>query len=412
LIPALREQFNQKYAPENYVRLQQLLEERLGVPLRFRVAETPCFLPRDLLERCAEIGAELTRRLVDDPAYLAAALDAIPMGFRAPGFTAHPHFMTADFGLVLEADGTLSPRIVELQAFPSVYAYQAALCQAYRNAYDLPATLGQYLGGYDEPSYWEQLGRVILNGHAPEHVILAEVEPESQKTYPDFALTAERLGIRIVDIASLVIERRPGQPADVFYSADGKPVRVDRIYNRAIVDEILARNIQLPFRYDEPLAVEWAGHPNWYFAISKFSLPYLDHPAVPPALFLDDWLRSTNEGTLSPVLAALPRSEWILKPLFGFAGRGIEFAPSDELLAAIPAPERHGFLMQRRMHFSPIIATPFGPTQTEIRILYLWADGGQLEPVFSLTRLGRGKMMGVDHNRNQEWVGGSAAFYV
>jgi len=411
LIPVLRERFNQSYTPDGYARLQRHLGEQLGASPGFRVAETPCFLPRELLDRCASIGSELTLRLVNDPGYRETALAAIPSGFRAPGFTPHPHFMTVDFGLVREADGSLSPRIVELQAFPSVYAYQAALCQAYRQAYDLPASLGQYLGGYDEQSYWEQLGRVILNGHPPEHVILTEVQPERQKTYPDFALTARRFGIRIVDIAELVLEREAGQPAKVFYREGRELVRVERIYNRAIVDEILAKHIDLPFRYSEPLAVEWAGHPNWYFAISKFSLPYLDHPAVPPAYFLDDWLRLSGEGGLPPAVAALPRPEWILKPLFGFAGRGIEFGPTDEQIAAIPEADRRGYLMQQRMHFAPVIDTPFGPTQTEIRILYLWPDGGALEPVFSLTRLGRGKMMGVDHNRDQEWVGGSAAFY-
>jgi hypothetical protein len=411
LIPALREHFNQSYTPEAYARLQQHLREELGSAPGFRVAETPCFLPRTLLDRCAAVGARLTHRLVDDPEYLSAALDAIPSGYRVPELNAHPHFMTADFGLVREPDGSLSPRIVELQAFPSVYAYQAALCQAYREAYALPSTLGQYLGGYTEKTYWEQLGRVILKGHAPEHVILTEVEPERQKTYPDFALTAGRLGIRIVDIAKLVIERRPGEPAGVFYREQGELVRVERIYNRAIVDEIMAKKIELPFRYDEQLAVEWAGHPNWYFAISKFSLPYLKDASVPPAFFLDEWLDTSKQGGFTAEIAALPRSEWILKPLFGFAGRGIEFAPTDEQLAAVAVHEQRGFLMQQRMHFTPVIETPFGPTQTEIRILYLWADGGELEPVFSLTRLGRGKMMGVDHNRDQEWVGGSAAFY-
>ena len=216
-----------------------------------------------------------------------------------------------------------------------------------------------------------------------------------------------------MDIASLEIERSSpsNAPARVFYRTGGKRVQVRRIYNRVIVEELVAKGIKLSFDYDEPLAVEWAGHPDWYFAISKFSLPYLNHPAVPPAFFLGDWLRRSADGTLARELRALARSEWILKPLFSFAGRGIEFAPTDALLAAI-APSEHGnYLMQQRMHFAPVIDTPHGPTQTEIRILYLWPDGGELEPVLSLTRLGRGKMMGVDHNRDQEWVGGSAAFY-
>ncbi|HEY0784250.1 MAG TPA: hypothetical protein VGD62_00165, partial [Acidobacteriaceae bacterium] len=363
MIAALRTRFNQSYTPQAYARLTELLEASLETPLGFRVAETPCFLPRELLEGCAAIGAELTHQLVGNASYLEAAQGAIPAGFRADGLSAHPHFMTADFGLVREADGALAPKIVELQAFPSVYAYQAALCQAYREAYQLPASLGQYLGGHTEESYWELLGRTILNGHAPEHVILTEVEPERQKTYPDFALTARRLGIRIVDIAQLVLERRAGEPARVFYQREGERVPVHRIYNRAIVDEIMAREIRLPFRYDEPLAVEWAGHPNWYFAISKFSLPYLQHAAVPPAFFLDRWLA----GELPEELRALPRAEWILKPLFAFAGRGIEFGPSDAQLGAIAPGERGGFLMQQRMHFAPVIETPFGATQAEVR---------------------------------------------
>ena len=405
LIPALRTTFNATYRREDYERLKQHLEQGLGCQLGFRVAETPCFLPRQLLDRCASIGADLTRQLVANPTYLDRALAAIPSGFRAPNFSDHPHFMTADFGLVEEADGSLAPKIVELQAFPSIYAYQVALCAAYRAAYHLPDNLGQFLGGHTEETYWLKLRQVILNGHAPEHVILTEVAPEKQKTYPDFALTAARLGIRVVDISDLVIERHSSRPSSVFYRWNGELVPVRRIYNRAIVDEILASQVKLPFSYEEPLDVEWAGHPNWYFAISKFSLPYLQHAAVPPAFFLDEWLGDAAG------MPQLPRSEWILKPLFGFAGRGIEFAPSDEQLAAIPQEQRRDYLMQQRMHFAATIDTPFGPTQTEIRILYLWPDGEALQPVFALTRLGRGKMMGVDHNRDQEWVGGSAAFY-
>ena len=402
--------FNQNYRPEQYARLLERLADRTGAAPGFRVAETPCFLPVELLHRCAAVGAELTLRLVEDQSYLEQALAAIPSGFRMPGLGAHPNFMTADFGLVEQVDGSYAPKLVELQAFPSIYAYQTALCAAYREAYALPPELGQFLGGHSEESYWELLRRTILGAHDPEHVILTEVTPEKQKTYADFALTSARLGVPIVDIATLHIERQSdGAPARVFYrDGAGRLTPVERIYNRAIVDEVVAKAVRLPFRYDEPLAVEWAGHPNWYFAISKFSLPFLKHPAVPPAFFLDDWMA----GRVPNELRDLPREEWILKPLFAFAGKGIEFGPSDEQLEAIPPSERRGWLMQERVHFSPTIDTPFGLTQMELRILYLWPDGGELQPVLTLTRLGRGKMMGVDHNRNQEWVGGSAAFHV
>ena len=102
------------------------------------------------------------------------------------------------------------------------------------------------------------------------------------------------------------------------------------------------------------------------------------------------------------------RENYLLKPLYSFAGSGIVFAPTDQQLAAIPA-ERHNYILQERMAFAPVIDTPEGGTQAEVRIMYIWPDGGKNYPVMALVRMGRGKMMGVDHNRNLEWVGGSAA---
>jgi hypothetical protein len=98
--------------------------------------------------------------------------------------------------------------------------------------------------------------------------------------------------------------------------------------------------------------------------------------------------------------------------LFSFAGKGIQFEPAQAQLEAIPPDSRKEFLLQQRMRFEPTIETPCGPTQAEIRILYLWPDAGKLTPALSLVRLGRGKMMGVDHNKDLEWVGASAAFFL
>jgi hypothetical protein len=62
------------------------------------------------------------------------------------------------------------------------------------------------------------------------------------------------------------------------------------------------------------------------------------------------------------------------------------------------------------MHFEPVVETPFGPNKAEVRIMYIWLD--ELQPVMTIIRMGRGLMMGVDHNRNLEWVGSSASFGV
>jgi hypothetical protein len=324
--------------------------------------------------------------------------------------------LTADFALVRNRNGELAPRLVEIQAFPSVFAFQALLCSAYREVYGLPDELGTYLSGLNEDSYWALFARTVLGNHDPRHVVLMEVDPQHQKTLPDFNCTAKKLGIAVVDIA----EVKPIGNKLHYTDAAGKVVPIHRIYNRAIADELIAKRIRLPFDLTHAWDVEWAGHPNWYFLISKFSVPWLrSEPVVPPAVFLSEFLEGPGREQLREAGVQLPGSvgqetvyyELLLKPLFSFAGKGIQFEPTQRQLEAIPAERRGDYLLQQRMTFVPTIETPHGLTQAEFRILYLWPDEGQLTPALSLVRLGRGKMMGVDHNRNQAWVGASAAFF-
>jgi hypothetical protein len=414
VLPALRHDFNARFQPETFRTLLHGLDAIARTHVSFPVAETPCFFPRELLEEMATTGAELTHRLLAHPDYLARSLAAIPETWRAANQNAHPHFLTADFGLVRETNGRLAPRLVEIQAFPSVFGFQWAVSEAYRSAFSLPPNLDYLFGGLSETAFWHLLDRTIVAGHDPETVVLIDVDPLQQKTLPDFHITADRLGIRIIDIAALEpLDPDPAHPARLprlGYRQGRRLIPIRRIYNRAIVDELVRKQVPLQFDYREPFDVEWAGHPNWYFHISKFSLPWLDHPAVPPAVFLNDFLEDHPNG---PHRRRLPadRNHWIRKPLFSFAGQGIQFAPSDDLLAAIPPARRQDYLLQQRVSFEPVIDTPSGPTQAEIRILYVWPDHAPLTPLLSLVRLGRGQMMGVDHNRNQSWVGASAAFF-
>ena len=411
MIPSLRQDFNARFRPELFRALLHSLDAISRTHVSFPVAETPCFFPQSLLDQMAAIGAELTLRLIRNPDYLGASLAAIPEPWRAAAQTAHPHFLTADFGLVREPSGSLAPRLVEMQAFPSVFGFQFALSEAWRTAFPLDPSLRYLYGGLDETRFWKLLESTIVAGHDPESVVLADVDPAHQKTLPDFHITADRLGIPIVDIAAIEpldpAAKSPGQLRRLGYRQGSRLIPIRRIYNRAIVDELIRRQIPLQFDYREPFDLEWAGHPNWYFHVSKFSLPWLDHPAVPTAVFLGDWFRDPAARNRLPA----GRDRLILKPLFSFAGQGIQFAPSDAQLAAIPPAQRPGYLLQERVTFEPVIDTPVGPTQAEVRILYCWPDRGHLTPLLSLVRLGRGQMMGVDHNRNQTWVGASAAFF-
>ena len=278
------------------------------------------------MQQIADTGAELTHQLLGNAAFLKASEDAVPERFRVPHCPAHPHFMTADFGLVREDDGSLAPRLVELQAFPSIFGLQAVLFESYARTFNLAPNLERFLSGLDDASYWTLLRSVIVGNHAPENVVLLEIEPEAQKTLPDFHVHEDRLGIRTVDIAKLKREGRR-----LFYRNGTRDVPIERIYNRAIVDELERKGITLPFDYRDDLDVEWAGHPNWYFRISKFAIPWLHHPAVPPAVFLNDWYDGKGRGLL-----AEDREQWVFKPLYSFAGKGVQFAPTDAELTAIP----------------------------------------------------------------------------
>jgi hypothetical protein len=401
MLQPYRDQFNTRYTTARYADLLDRLHQATRTSIEFRVSETPCFFSQALLDDIAETGCELTHQLMNQRDYLKASDQSVPELYRVPNENPHPNFMTVDFGLVRADDGSLQPRLVEMQAFPSVFGYQDLLSRQYIESFDLEPDLRWHLGGHDQMSYWELLRKVILGNHDPENVVLAEIDPDHQKTLPDFRVHEDKLNIATVDITKLT---RQGN--NLYYQRDGRSIPIHRIYNRAIVDEMERKGLKLPFDYRDDLNVEWAGHPNWYFRISKFSLPYLNHPSVPKAVFLDRWF--AHEGTQH-----LPedRNNLLLKPLYSFAGKGIQFAPTDEDLNAIPVADRHNYLLQERVTFDPAIETPHGRTQAEVRIMYLWPDGEALEPVISLVRLGRGLMMGVDHNRDQQWVGGSAALY-
>jgi hypothetical protein len=396
MVPALREEFNRNFTPARYQSFLESLGKQCGTPINFRVSETPCFIPKALLDRMAQYGHDLTMQLLTNPKYLRVSDKTVPPEYNVANEPPRPMFVSVDFGLVRNHKGGLDPKLVELQAFPTLYGYQPLSAQLYIDHYGLPKDLGIYLGGFNHDSYRKLMRDAIVGNHDPENVILMEIDPQHQKTLPDFNITQRKLGIAVVDILTL---KKRGKK--LYYSKDGREIEVRRIYNRTIVDELERKNITLPFDLRDELDVEWAGHPNWYFRISKFSIPYLQHRCVPKTWFVDG----------NPVVPT-DNQNYLLKPLYSFAGVGIKFAPTEADIDAIPAGQRHDYILQERMRFEPVIQTPHGATQMEIRMMYVWPDGGELIPVLPLVRMGRGMMMGVDHNKNLEWVGSSAALVV
>jgi hypothetical protein len=376
MVPELRREFNARLTPERYRCFLAALDNGCGTHIKFRNCETPLFLPRPLFDKMARYGVELIEQLMT-PEYLARSAQTIPPEFCVPNEDARPLFIQVDFGLT----AGVKPKLVEIQAFPSLYAYQPFLQKTYRDAYELDLAL--------DPSSDKFLRQSILGRHAPENVVLLEIDPEHQKTLPDFLLTEKLTGIRTACITKL--EKRGRK---LYF--ENRPIH--RIYNRVIVDELVRRQIKTPFDYRDDLDVEWAGHPNWYFRISKFSIPFLKHASVPRTQFL-------SEGTPGDL------ENWVLKPLYSFAGLGVVIGPTREEIDKIA--DKSQYILQERVDFAPLVETPHGGTKAEIRMMYIWPDSAaKPQAVSTIIRMGRGKMMGVDHNRDMEWVGASAAFVV
>ena len=395
MVPERRSQFNARFTEDGYRRFLQALEARCRTSIHFHVSETPCFFPVDLMRSLETAAQAMIRQLVTHPteAYRDAALAVVPERFRVANGETMPTFIAVDFGLLKTATG-VEGRLVELQAFPSLYGFQVALAEQTCETWGIE-NVAMFPGGMDRNAYLSLIKRTIVGPHEPSEVVLMDIDPDAQKTLPDFHATEDLWGVRSVDVRKVIREGRR-----LFYERDGKRTRIARIYNRVIPDDVVRANLTLPFDYRDDLDVEWMGGPDWFYRVSKFSIPHLNHPWIPRTMYLDD-------------VAKLPadRENWLLKPLFSYAGGGIVFAPTDAQIAAIPPAERDHYVLQERIAFTPMILTPDGPTQSEIRLMFV-RQGDEYRFAMPLVRMGRGKMMGVDHNKGFRWVGASAALMV
>ena len=388
-----RARFNAAFTPEGYAALLRCANETERWPTDFRISETPIFLTREFASEITRAGWDVVNQLRTH-AFAQHARTAIPPGLEVPGETPHPLFIQVDFG-VCEVDGTLAPRLIELQGFPSLYAFQPFVMGCLRAAYPaIPADWQPFFSGLDEAAYNELLRRVILAGHAPENVVLLEIDPAEQKTRIDFARTEKLLGVRPVNLTEVIRRGR-----ELFYPCEGQEVRIERIYNRLIFDELLRRpdlDGRLSYRLQDEVDVEWAGHPNWYFRISKHSLPFLKSPYASQAFFADEF--PPDE----------PLDGYVLKPLYSFAGLGVDVEPTREKLRALDAP--HDWIVQQKVTYAEFVPTVTGErSKAEIRLMFLWPPDGEPVLANNLVRMSQGKMMGVDFNKEKTWVGSSIA---
>ena len=398
MVPELRRDFNSRFTEEKYQEKVRLLVEGTGHPIGFRICETPVFfserLTRELVEAVDEIVDQVT-----SPAYLQEAERAIPPGLSVPGEDAFTTFLQVDFALVQGEDGEIHPQLIELQGFPSVYAFQWLLDRVTREVDGIPAGLTTYFGGLDDAGYAACLREVIVGDCDPENVVLLEIDPLNQKTRVDFSVTERLLGVRPVDVREVI--ERGGR---LFYRQEGdggkssREVPIHRVYNRVIFDEMERRGLSLDPVFRRELDVHWVGHPNWFLKISKFTLPFLHGRYVPRSYFVSD-------------LGEVPEDleNYVLKPLYSFAGLGVEMGVTAERLRAIDRPEH--YILQRRVEYAPLIETPDGGAKAEVRMMLVGKKGERPILINNLVRVSKGLMSGVDFNKDKTWIGASLGYH-
>jgi hypothetical protein len=392
--PHLRAAFNADFTPDKYAALTRCVNETEKWPADFRISETPIFLTREFTEKITRAAREIVAA-TRTPEFLKHAAPAVPKAMEVPNESAHPNFVVIDFAICAEGE-RLVPRLIELQAFPSLFGFQLLLLGCIRKAYPIiPRNWTSSFGGINDEAYIQLLRRTILADAAAENVILLEIEPEKQKTRVDFAATERLLGVRPVCVTKITKCGR-----HLFYECDGRQVRIERIYNRVIFDELMRRpDLNLSFRFQDDLDVTWVGHPNWYFRVSKHSLPFLKTEFTLPAFFADEFPSDQNAG------------EYVLKPLYSFAGHGVDMGPTREKIAGLRNP--HEWILQKKIEYAAFVPTVDGhKSKAEIRMMFVWPENDS-DPtlVNNLVRMSQGKMMGVDFNIDKTWVGASIALH-
>ena len=391
MIKKYREKFNSQFSSENYDQVKEILKDKSGIYTSFRLSESPIFLTADFKDKLLDASDSILDQIIDMPP--ETLQKAIPDNCRVPKDTIKPHFFTIDFGICKNLNGEIEPQLIELQAFPSLYAFQKAYENTFCQVYPF---LDEIKSEMSDDEYVIHFKKLILGNENPENVILLEIYPEKQKTAIDFLITEKYLGIKTVCLTKI---KKEG--TKLFYENEGKLIEIKRIYNRVIFDELdKIPDLKTEFDFREEVDVTWVTHPNWFFKISKFLLPLLQHQFVPKSYFLHEFPDDEN------------LENFVLKPLFSFAGSGVNLHPTKEITDKITAKEN--YILQRKVEYAPVFEDINGEfSRAEIRLLYVWHED-EKRPLLvqNLVRMTKAAMVNVDFNKKDAiWIGSSHAFF-
>ncbi len=396
MVPELRKKYNQEFTAEKYNAFLHEFNNIHPGQLDFRVAETPIFIPKDFTQK-ALAACESIIDIITQPEYKKQSERAIPEHLKVPNQDTQPHCIAFDFGICKNEQGELEPQLIEMQGFPSLFAYQVFLAEVHAQHLIQPAGYSSYLNGFTKESYIALLRKIIIADCNPENVVLLEIFPEKQKTRIDFLCTQDLLGIKTVCLTEVVQQGR-----QLYYYNENKKILIKRIYNRLIFDDLFQHPAEIQEKgkiFQQELEVTWVPHPNWFYRYSKFSLPFIKHPYVPDTRFLNEVIQLPND-----------LENYVVKPLFSFAGQGVIIDVTKEEIEKIKDPQN--WILQKKVNYAAIIETPGEPAKAEIRLFYFWEED-KPRPVATnnLARLSKGKMVGVRYNKDKDWVGGSFCLF-
>ena len=396
MIPELRNWYNSNFTSERHQKMLSELHQMFDHVPAFRIAETPFFIPKILRTRLLEACNEINE-VINQPDFKIKSQSALYSDEVAvPNEDDHTIFLQMDFAVCLDEKGDPIPQLIEIQGFPSVYFFQYVLSELFKKYFDIPEGFNTSPSGISPDEYVDMLREIIVGDENPRHVVLLEIEPEQQNTQVDFWATRHYLGIKVLCLSKM---KKDGRRL-YYIDEDGSEVDIRRIYNRVIFDELDQRpDLPREFDFRDDVDVKWIGHPNWFYRISKHTLPLLKSKYVPECYYLSD---------LESYPADL--SQFVLKPLFSFSGAGVEIDVTPEMCDAIT--DRKNYILQKKVNYEPVIQSPNDPVKVEIRMLMLWKEGDKHPRIVNnLSRLSKGKMIGVKYNKDKDWVGGSVGFF-
>ncbi len=383
------------YSDNIYHQFLRDLDNDVGMKIEYRVCEMPIFHTAEMKKKLEKAATEIGMECMGEK-HLRASTTSLKPEYTVPGNEGKPLFVIVDFAITgNEIDGW-EPKVVELQGFPSLYGYQFALANRMLQTY--PYLQNDFTGTFsnlENAQYIELVRNAIVAESDPDEIALLEIDPTAQKTRPDFLMVQKLFGVQETNIRDV---RKEGR--QLYHQRNGKWVPLRRIFNRTIIDELDEMGVEIPFRWTDDLDVEWAGHPNWYFRISKHSLPHLKHKSVPTSTLLSE-------------MEYIPDSleNYVLKPLFSFAGKGVNINPTQKDIDEIPHSEYTNWVLQERINYAECVYTPYGMNKVEVRVMSLWLpEWDKPLPVISLARTGRGPMMGVRYN-SVPWTGSSVCLF-